>query len=124
MGVGGWMTGSSPSTIPIHVEYVNYKLTGQVSSAVGVRHEVVQVAVVVVVSSGLTAIRRDTTRLSATGTLSRHASSGKPPLLGRRWGVKPWRQKYPASSWTATEPRGDVVTASIRRLGARVAWYG
>jgi hypothetical protein len=28
------MTGLSPSTIPIHVEYVNYKLTGQVSSSV------------------------------------------------------------------------------------------
>jgi hypothetical protein len=46
----------------------------QVSLTVGVRHEVVQVAVVTVVSSGLTAIRRDTTRHSAAGILPGHAS--------------------------------------------------
>jgi len=62
----------------------------QVSSPVGVRHEVVQVAVVTAISSALTAIWQNSTRRSAVGILSRHASSGKPSLRGRWRGVKPW----------------------------------
>jgi len=46
----------------------------RVMLAVRVRHEVVRVAVVIVVSSVLTAIRRDTTRFSATGILPGRAS--------------------------------------------------
>ena len=48
--------------------------TRRLSFTVSVRHEVVQVAVVIVVSSELTAIRRGTTRFSATGILPGHAS--------------------------------------------------
>ena len=62
------------------------------SFSVGVRHEVVQVAVGTAISSTLTAIWQDSTRCSAIGILSRHASSGKPSLRGRWRGVKPWRQ--------------------------------
>jgi len=47
---------------------------GRVMPTVRVRHEVVQAAVVIVVSVGLTAIRRGTTRFSATGILPGHAS--------------------------------------------------
>jgi hypothetical protein len=96
----------------------------RLSFTVGVRHEVVQVAVETAISSELTAIWQDSTRWSATGILPRRASSGK-PFPPKRWrGAKPSGQKYPASYGAATEPRGKVATASIRRSGARIAWYG
>jgi len=41
---------------------------------VRVRHEVVQVAVEIAISSRLTAVWQDSTRCSATGILPRHAS--------------------------------------------------
>ena len=43
-------------------------------TTVMVRHEVVQVAIVIVVSSVLTVMRQDSTRFSATGILPGHAS--------------------------------------------------
>jgi hypothetical protein len=58
----------------ISVEVVYASATRRLKHSVGVRHEVVQVAVVIVVSLGLTAIRRDTTRSSATGILPGRAS--------------------------------------------------
>jgi hypothetical protein len=62
------------SEAAISIEVGSATATRRLKHTVRVRHEVVQVAVVIVVSSSLTAIRRDTTRSSATGILPGRAS--------------------------------------------------
>jgi len=65
----------------------------RLSSTVGVRHEVVQVAVGTATSSVLTAMLQDSTRRSAAGILPRRASSGKPSPWGALAGCEALRTK-------------------------------
>jgi len=87
----------------------------QLSSAVRVRHEVVQVAVGAATSSEFTAMLQDSTRRSAAGILPRRASSGKPFPLGRWRGAKPSGQKYPSSLYgMATKSREDALYRTVQ----------
>jgi hypothetical protein len=78
--------------------------------AVGVRHEVVQVAVVTAVSCRTHGIRQDATRSSATGILPGRAS------LVTAGCEAPGTSVSFIPIGMATEPQGDVATASTEAV--------
>jgi hypothetical protein len=105
-----------------HVRFGGGRLETQVKLCAG--RLPYQVAVMTATSSVLTAVLLDITRCSASGILSERASSGNHPF-GGAGGVRSLRDKsIPCPFGTATESQEDVATASTKRSGARIAWYG